>query len=128
LKGDEGDQGEKGDKDDKGDQGIAGPVGPQGEPGASGSQLQGNDIALGDDSTITTDSTETTSGHQPVEIADDAKAFLGDDNVSNIAGKTPQGVVSVGSPEKPRRVQNVAAGKVTPKSTDAVNGSQLYSV
>ncbi|MFZ7199125.1 YadA-like family protein [Avibacterium avium] len=149
LKGDKGDQGEKGDKGDqgeqdvagpagpqgpqgekgdKGDQGIAGPVGPQGEPGASGSQLQGNDIALGDDSTITTDSTETTSGHQPVEIADDAKAFLGDDNVSNIAGKTPQGVVSVGSPEKPRRVQNVAAGKVTPKSTDAVNGSQLYSV
>ncbi|MFZ7199761.1 YadA-like family protein [Avibacterium avium] len=123
-----GPQGPQGEKGDKGDQGIAGPVGPQGEPGASGSQLQGNDIALGDDSTITTDSTETTSGHQPVEIADDAKAFLGDDNVSNIAGKTPQGVVSVGSPEKPRRVQNVAAGKVTPKSTDAVNGSQLYSV
>ncbi|MEE6031869.1 YadA family autotransporter adhesin [Avibacterium paragallinarum] len=128
LKGDKGDQGEKGDKGDQGEQDVAGPVGPQGEPGASGSQLQGNDIALGDDSTITTDSTETTSGHQPVEIADDAKAFLGDDNVSNIAGKTPQGVVSVGSPEKPRRVQNVAAGKVTPKSTDAVNGSQLYSV
>ncbi|MFU2080509.1 YadA-like family protein [Avibacterium endocarditidis] len=123
-----GPQGPQGEKGDKGDQGIAGPVGPQGEPGASGSQLQGNDIALGDDSTITTDSTETTSGHQPVEIADDAKAFLGDNNVSNIAGKTPQGVVSVGSPEKPRRVQNVAAGKVTPKSTDAVNGSQLYSV
>ncbi|MFZ7187968.1 YadA-like family protein [Avibacterium avium] len=128
LKGDKGDNGDQGEQGDKGDQGIAGPVGPQGEPGASGSQLQGNDIALGDDSTITTDSTETTSGHQPVEIADDAKAFLGDDNVSNIAGKTPQGVVSVGSPEKPRRVQNVAAGKVTPKSTDAVNGSQLYSV
>ncbi|MFZ7241009.1 YadA-like family protein [Avibacterium avium] len=126
--GPQGPQGEKGDKGDQGEQGVAGPVGPQGEPGASGSQLQGNDIALGDDSTITTDSTETTSGHQPVEIADDAKAFLGDDNVSNIAGKTPQGVVSVGSPEKPRRVQNVAAGKVTPKSTDAVNGSQLYSV
>ncbi|MFZ7294702.1 YadA-like family protein [Avibacterium avium] len=121
-------KGDKGDKGDQGEQDVAGPVGPQGEPGASGSQLQGNDIALGDDSTITTDSTETTSGHQPVEIADDAKAFLGDDNVSNIAGKTPQGVVSVGSPEKPRRVQNVAAGKVTPKSTDAVNGSQLYSV
>ncbi|MEE6075809.1 YadA-like family protein [Avibacterium paragallinarum] len=128
LKGDKGDNGDQGEQGDKGDQGIAGPVGPQGEQGASGSQLQGNDIALGDDSTITTDSTETTSGHQPVEIADDAKAFLGDDNVSNIAGKTPQGVVSVGSPEKPRRVQNVAAGKVTPKSTDAVNGSQLYSV
>ncbi|MFZ7256702.1 YadA-like family protein [Avibacterium avium] len=126
--GPQGPQGDKGDKGDQGEQGVAGPVGPQGEPGASGSQLQGNDIALGDDSTITTDSTETTSGHQPVEIADDAKAFLGDDNVSNIAGKTPQGVVSVGSPEKPRRVQNVAAGKVTPKSTDAVNGSQLYSV
>ena len=44
----------------------------------------------------------------------------------NFAGGTPAGVVSVGDVGKERRIQNVAAGKVSPESTDAVNGSQLY--
>ena len=38
------------------------------------------------------------------------------------------GVVTVGKKDQERRIQNVAAGWVDPKSTDAVNGSQLYSV
>lgn len=44
------------------------------------------------------------------------------------AGGTPAGVVTVGSAEKERRIQNVAAGLVSAKSTDAVNGSQLYTM
>ncbi|MBR1661726.1 MAG: YadA-like family protein [Acidaminococcaceae bacterium] len=44
----------------------------------------------------------------------------------NFAGGKPAGVVSVGDVGKERRIQNVAAGKVSPESTDAVNGSQLY--
>ena len=42
------------------------------------------------------------------------------------AGGTPAGVVSVGDVGQERRVQNVAAGLVSPTSTDAINGSQLY--
>ena len=38
----------------------------------------------------------------------------------------PVGVVSVGDVGQERRVQNVAAGLVSPTSTDAINGSQLY--
>ncbi|MFP3798167.1 YadA-like family protein [Paraburkholderia sp. SIMBA_027] len=43
------------------------------------------------------------------------------------AGATPTGVVSVGAAGAERQVSNVAAGRVTSTSTDAVNGSQLYA-
>ena len=44
------------------------------------------------------------------------------------AGINAYGVVTVGKKDQERRIQNVAAGWIDPKSTDAVNGSQLYSV
>ncbi|WP_433847664.1 ESPR-type extended signal peptide-containing protein [Acinetobacter proteolyticus] len=43
------------------------------------------------------------------------------------AGTTPSSVVSVGSAGNERQVTNVAAGRVSETSTDAINGSQLYS-
>lgn len=45
----------------------------------------------------------------------------------NFAG-TATGVVSVGAPGAERQIVNVAPGAITADSTDAVNGSQLYSV
>ena len=50
------------------------------------------------------------------------------DGTYQYAGGTPAGIVTVGSAEKERRIQNVAVGLVSAKSTDAVNGSQLYSM
>lgn len=50
------------------------------------------------------------------------------DGTYQYAGGTPAGIVTVGSAEKGRRIQNVAAGLVSAKSTDAVNGSQLYTM
>lgn len=44
------------------------------------------------------------------------------------AGSNPTGVVTVGSVNGERRIQNVAAGLVSATSTDAVNGSQLYAL
>ena len=46
----------------------------------------------------------------------------------NYAGHRPTSVVSFGSKDFERQLQNVAAGNVTKTSTDAVNGSQLYAV
>ncbi|QHH93058.1 hypothetical protein FPL18_04005 [Acinetobacter gyllenbergii] len=43
------------------------------------------------------------------------------------AGTTPSSVVSVGSEGNERQITNVAAGRVSETSTDAINGSQLYS-
>ncbi|WP_267523034.1 YadA-like family protein [Campylobacter sp. MG1] len=44
------------------------------------------------------------------------------------AGATSIGGVSVGYAGGERRIMNVAAGEISPTSTDAVNGSQLYAV
>lgn len=50
------------------------------------------------------------------------------DGTYQYAGGTPAGIVTVGSAGKERRIQNVAAGLVSANSTDAVNGSQLYTM
>ena len=50
------------------------------------------------------------------------------DGTYQYAGGTPAGIVTVGSAGKERRIQNVAAGLVSAKSMDAVNGSQLYTM
>lgn len=52
----------------------------------------------------------------------------GDGTSYTYAGSTPTGVVTVGSVNGERRIQNVAAGLVSATSTDAVNGSQLYAL
>ncbi len=44
------------------------------------------------------------------------------------AGINAYGIVTVGKKDQERRIQNVAAGWIDPKSTDAVNGSQLHAV
>ncbi|OXJ15510.1 hypothetical protein CFB39_29845 [Burkholderia sp. AU6039] len=41
------------------------------------------------------------------------------------AGGSPVGVVSVGAPGQERQITNVAAGRISASSTDAINGSQL---
>lgn len=52
----------------------------------------------------------------------------GNDSSYAYAGSSPTGVVTVGSKDATRRIQNVSAGLVGPNSTDAVNGSQLYAL
>ena len=51
-------------------------------------------------------------------------------NYSGFAGvgSARNGVTSVGASGKERQVINVASGKVSSDSTDAINGSQLYAV
>ena len=44
----------------------------------------------------------------------------------NGTSSTQKGAVSVGDGKLVRQIQNVGAGRITDKSTDAVNGSQLY--
>ena len=46
----------------------------------------------------------------------------------NFAGTNPVGTVSVGDSDKERTITNVAAGRISNTSTDAINGSQLHSV
>ena len=74
-----------------------------------------NSIALGANSTTrsaTSVTNATVAGH----------------TFGGFAGTSPVGSVSVGKAGEERQIHNVAAGKISADSTDAVNGSQLYSV
>ncbi|ECY4977367.1 hypothetical protein AVA85_16040, partial [Salmonella enterica subsp. enterica serovar Infantis] len=44
------------------------------------------------------------------------------------AGSSPVSTVSIGDSGKERTLTNVAAGRLSPVSTDAINGSQLFAV
>ena len=55
-------------------------------------------------------------------------ATIGGLTYGGFQGATANGAVSVGSAGNERRIQNVAAGEISPTSTDAINGSQLHSV
>ncbi|KGI89338.1 ESPR-type extended signal peptide-containing protein [Megasphaera elsdenii] len=58
----------------------------------------------------------------------DTDYTYGNDSSYTYAGSQATGVVTVGSKDATRRIQNVSAGLVGPNSTDAVNGSQLYAL
>ena len=81
---------------------------------------QDNSVVLGSDSTDRA-ATQETSGS--INHADGTATTY-----DHFAGTAPVGVVSVGDTGKERQIINVAAGKVSADSTDAVNGSQLYSL
>ncbi|WP_236966798.1 YadA-like family protein [Mannheimia varigena] len=55
-------------------------------------------------------------------------ATVGGITYNGFAGNNPAvgDVVSVGSSDRKRQIQNVAAGQISAISTDAINGSQLY--
>ncbi|CAB3768756.1 hypothetical protein LMG30113_05809 [Burkholderia paludis] len=78
------------------------------------------DVALGAGS--------TTAAANPTSGATITTASGGQLTLSGFAGANPTSVVSVGAPGAERQITNVAAGRVTATSTDAVNGSQLYAV
>ena len=46
----------------------------------------------------------------------------------NLAGGSADSTLSVGNDTVKRTITNVAAGRMNPSSTDAINGSQLYAV
>lgn len=76
---------------------------------------QANSVILGNESTDRAATSES------------KVTILGQDYVFAGVGSVSNGVVSVGKAGAERQIINVAAGKVSRDSTDAVNGSQLYA-
>ncbi|WP_434986759.1 YadA-like family protein [Vreelandella zhaodongensis] len=70
-------------------------------------------VALGEGSV-----TDEAVGTSTIQIGDSTYSF---------AGANPQSTVSIGSVGNERTITNVAAGRITADSTDAINGSQLYA-
>ena len=112
----------------------------------AGSQVKKSDsIAIGTGATVTSGQSiaigkgATASLSRSVALGDGSIASTAPTDVSSItipnlnrtytvSGNWPVGIVSVGSPTAQRTITNVAAGRVTSDSTDAVNGSELYAV
>lgn len=63
-----------------------------------------------------------------VEKANPTENIVLNNVTYTFAGTTPKATVSVGAEGEERQVVNVAAGRITSTSTDAINGSQLYAV
>ena len=84
-----------------------------------------NSVALGNDSVAGLNTFNDSSNHATFKndggTNTDVKFQAGWESKAG-------GAVSVGKAGFERRIQNVAAGRLSSNSTDAVNGSQLYAV
>lgn len=85
--------------------------------GSNVTSTQENSVLLGNASTDRAATTETQANINGINYS----GFAG-------VGSARNGVTSVGASGKERQVINVASGKVSSDSTDAINGSQLYAV
>ncbi|WP_352803467.1 YadA-like family protein [Mesorhizobium sp. M0292] len=93
--------------------------------GAAG--LAGN-VALGNGATATASSGDVAlgSGSVTATAVGTSGATIGGTAYS-FAGTTPTSTVSVGALGAERTITNVAAGRLSNSSTDAINGSQLFA-
>ena len=82
--------------------------------GNSASVTKNESIALGHNANA-----NTVIGTASIDINGETHTF---------AGTTPVGTVSIGDSGKERTITNVAAGRISDTSTDAINGSQLNAV
>lgn len=90
--------------------------------GSNVTTVESNSVILGNESAVYAEANNRTAGTGAY------KSETINGKTYNYAGGDKEvGVVSVGNADAPRRIQNVAPGKVSAESTDAINGSQLYS-
>ena len=89
-----------------------------------------NSVVLGANSTEVVGTTG--ASHEVKEVTDATVRTTAGSNFtySGFAGKPADAghYVSIGQAGKERQIKNLAAGAVTPTSTDAINGSQLYAL
>lgn len=90
-----------------------------------------NTVALGDRAKATTANSVAIGANSVTSVAQGFGSYTLPSVSANpvtFAGANPTGSVSVGAAGQERQIHNVAAGRLSATSTDAVNGSQLYSV
>uniref|UniRef100_UPI002ABE25F0 ESPR-type extended signal peptide-containing protein n=1 Tax=Burkholderia cepacia TaxID=292 RepID=UPI002ABE25F0 len=86
-------------------------------------------VAIGSGASAATDkSVALGAGAVTATAAATSSATIAGTTFTGFQGAVPVGVVSVGGAGTERQITNVAAGQVTGASTDAINGSQLFSV
>ena len=92
--------------------------------GSGATTTIGSSVALGNGAVGTANNFDATAKN--ATFKNDSGAATNVSYAASSSAKT--GAVSVGSAGNERQIQNVAAGRISATSTDAVNGSQLYTV
>ena len=89
-----------------------------------------NGIAIGYDAVVSQPNSVALGSHATTNpVVQTSSITIPNTNTTyNVNGTNPVGTVSVGSANGLRTITNVAAGRVSETSTDAVNGSELYAV
>ena len=88
----------------------------------------GNAIAFGKNANAAHADSIALGANSATEAAvQTTSATVGSLTFGNFAGNTPESTLSIGSAGKERTITNVAAGRISDSSTDAINGSQLYA-
>ena len=111
-------------------------VGSNSNVSADGAMVLGNNasvtaknaVALGNNTKVDNESAVAlgTGSETAAAVATPSATING--AVHNFAGINPASTVSVGKAGMERTVTNVAAGRISATSTDAINGSQLHAV
>ena len=111
-------------------------VGSNSNVSADGAMVLGNNasvtaknaVALGNNTKVDNESAVAlgTGSETAAAVATPSATING--AVHNFAGINPSSTVSVGKAGMERTVTNVAAGRISAISTDAINGSQLHAV
>ena len=111
-------------------------VGSNSNVSADGAMVLGNNasvtaknaVALGNNTKVDNESAVAlgTGSETAAAVATPSATING--AVYNFAGINPSSTVSVGKAGMERTVTNVAAGRISATSTDAINGSQLHAV
>ena len=113
--------------------------------GTDSDSVQKNSIAIGNRAVSNADDSVTLGRNTTVNKNHNRSVALGTNSATadthstpnqlvnglwykNLAGGTADSTVSIGNDTVKRTITNVAAGRMNPSSTDAINGSQLYAV
>ena len=87
-----------------------------------------NGMALGSNTKVANENAVALGAGSETAAAVKTSSATINGTVHNFAGINPASTVSVGKAGSERTITNVAAGRISDTSTDAINGSQLFAV
>ena len=96
--------------------------------GNSASVTAKNGMALGSNTKVANENAVALGAGSETAAAVATPSATINGTAHNFAGVNPTSTVSVGKAGSERTITNVAAGRISATSTDAINGSQLYAV
>ena len=96
--------------------------------GNSATVTGANGLALGNNTKVANDNAVAIGNGSETAAAVATSSATINGATHNFAGTNPASTVSVGKAGMERTVTNVAAGRISATSTDAINGSQLFAI